>query len=418
MEYQDYKYVSYNVDTIGYNKDKIKTKSFTLNNVVYNVLNNDSSCITFDDCNLRLYRSVVTDENSNILCFSPPNSIELDKFQEKYPELNENIYVNQIIEGTMINLFYDERIKSWELSTRSSVAGNSWFYRTQYVFNDENDNNNQKTKQKTFRDMFLECLKIENNVLENEFLDNLPKQYTYSFVIQHPDNHIVLNITEPRVYLVSVYEKSNIDGHRIVYIPPTVYEHWDVFNNSVIEFPSKYLDSSYDSLKNNYCSIHTDYSTMGIMITNICTGERASMSNPVYEEVKKIRGNNPNLQYHYFCLERIGKKEEFLQYFPMYSKIFANFGRQYNEFITNVHQSYFSFYVKKEGIPIAKKYFIHASRIHHQIFLPSINEEKKIITRKVVKEYFDNLTPNEILYYLNYDKRQASKIEKNISVEL
>jgi len=109
---------------------------------------------------------------------------------------------------------------------------------------------------------------------------------------------------------------------------------------------------------------------MGIMLTNISTGERASMSNPVYEEIKKIRGNNPNLQYHYFCLERIGQKAQFLEYFPMYTKIFNNFGRQYNEFITNVHQSYFSFYVKKEGIPISKKYFIHASIIHHQIFLP------------------------------------------------
>jgi hypothetical protein len=111
------------------------------------------------------------------------------------------------------------------------------------------------------------------------------------------------------------------------------------------------------------------------------------------------------------------------------------FGKQYQDFITSVHQSYFSYYVKKEGIPIAKKYFIHASKIHHQIFLPSLGYrgtatgpgtglvtesnndapgpsapyEKVVITRKVVKKYFDDMTPSENLYYLNYDKRQVSK---------
>jgi len=176
MDYQDYKYVSYNVDTVGYNKDKIRTKTFTLNDVVYNVLNNDSSCITFDDSNMRLYRSIITDENNKILCFSPPNSIELKKFKKKYPELDENIYANQIVEGTMINLFYDERVKSWEISTRSSVAGNYWVYRTQYVLNNNEEENQEKTKQKTCRQMFLECLKIENNILQNDYLDNLTKK--------------------------------------------------------------------------------------------------------------------------------------------------------------------------------------------------------------------------------------------------
>ena len=115
------------------------------------------------------------------------------------------------------------------------------------------------------------------------------------------------------------------------------------------------------------------------------------------------------LQYQYFCLERIEQKAQFLEHFPVYKKLFHQFGKQYNDFITNVHQSYFSYYVKKEGIPIAKKFFIHASKIHHTIYLPSLNETKIIINRGVVKNYFDALTPSEILYYLNYDKRQIRK---------
>ena len=58
---QDYEYVSYTIDTTGYNPDKVKTKNYVnpLNNNAYTILNNDSSCITFDDDELRKYRSVV-----------------------------------------------------------------------------------------------------------------------------------------------------------------------------------------------------------------------------------------------------------------------------------------------------------------------------------------------------------------------
>jgi hypothetical protein len=152
------------------------------------------------------------------------------------------------------------------------------------------------------------------------------------------------------------------------------------------------------------------------MVTNTETMERTTISNPVYEELKKLRGNNPNLQYQYFCLLRAGQEKTFLEYFPRYKKIFQQFHKQYHEFITRVHQTYFSYYVKKdrpEGVPYEKKYFIHASKIHHQIFLPSLKEPKKvIITRNVVKEYLDELKPNEILYELHYDKRQLA-VEKN-----
>ena len=89
----------------------------------------------------------------------------------------------------------------------------------------------------------------------------------------------------------------------------------------------------------------------------------------------------------------------------MYTKIFGQFEKQYQDFVTNVHQSYYSYYVKKEGIPISKKFFIHASKIHHQIYLPSLMEGRKIISRKVVKEYFDAMKPSEIIFYLNYEKR-------------
>lgn len=453
---QDYEYVSYTIDTTGYNPDKVKTKNYVnpLNNNAYTILNNDSSCITFDDDELRKYRSVVlatgteteTDNNTAILCFSPPNSIPLDNFKEKYPDdapCIDDVYANETMEGTMINLFFDARTQTWDISSRGAIGGNYWYYRTQYLLEEQDTEPTQtewaeprkqsSQQQMTFRQMFMDAMKNDPQQELNTMpiLEYLPKNYCYSFVLQHPDNHIVLPISEPHLFLVAVYEI--VDACTVKFVPPHIYETWSVFTDSAVEFPKKYELTTYKKLEDIYGSIHSEYSSMGVMFTNVRTGERAALSNPVYEEIKKLRGNNPNLQYQYFCLLRSGQVDKFLEYFPTYKKVFMQFSKQYQDFITNVHQSYFSYYVKKEGVPIAKKYFIHASKIHHQIYLPSLSNskpiydlsgtllssvaEKVVITRKIVKQYFDDMNPSENLYYLHYDKRQASKKNHEIVQE-
>ena len=126
-----------------------------------------------------------------------------------------------------------------------------------------------------------------------------------------------------------------------------------------------------------------------------------------YEELKKIRGNHPNLQYQYLSLYRIGKIKEYLDYFPMYKMLFFHFKNEYMRFIKNIHHCYCAYYVRKEvdltTTEISKKYYIHIWRLHHQIYIPSLKTaEKKKITIGVVKRYFDELEPRLQLYYLNY----------------
>jgi hypothetical protein len=126
--------------------------------------------------------------------------------------------------------------------------------------------------------------------------------------------------------------------------------------------------------------------------------------NPNYLELAELRGNQPNIQYQYLCLRRIQKVAAFLQYFPQYNSEFTKYKLQYDTFVTNVHQSYLSYYVRKEGIVISPKYFPTIYDIHHSIFIPSIsNPEKIIIRHKVVKEYIDQFDPAKILFLLNYD---------------
>ena len=406
-------YPKYEIETQNYNNDKVKTKYHEKNGIVYTILNYDSSIVCFDDSNIGFYRSlIISNPENKLLCFSPQKSVPLDNFMEKYPITTNKILANEIIEGTMINLFFDNRSQKWEIATKGGVGGNYFFYRNQYKLD-----NDKSKQQPTFYRMFLDALCASDTQELNDvpLVENLSKNYCYSFVLQHPANHIVLQIKKAKLYLVGVYELLN---NTVVHILCSVYENWNELTTiqGIIDFPKRYTVTTYEDMESKYCSIQKSFTQLGVMFTNIETGERASMQSPNYEEMKFLRGNNPNLQYQYLCLRKMNKVKDFLQYFPQYKSIFYNFYEEYNQFITNIHSSYLTYYVQKQQIKISKKFFPHIYKIHHELYLPSLQTETPlIIRRRVIYEYFEAMEPRSILYYLNYDNRKLETMDPELS---
>ena len=403
----------------------------------YEMLTCDTNMVCFDDTHSGNFRSVVCDLNTHhILSYSAPKSLDFAVFQEKYPDFRES-FVSEVVEGTMINLFYSPEAGSWEIATRSSVGGNYWYNRTQY--------DGQAAKQKTFRQMFMEALHCDadTELADVPGLEYLDKRYSYSFVLQHPDNHMVYTIRSPSATLVAIYELVNTadsgeecvfqlvnestaeyawnEAPRVRYVSPQDTELWTNVQGylacnilRIIDGLDSYTQFCADTLLANRedtrktlnVNTETIYTPMGWMLTHATTGDRVAIENPHYVRLKTIRGNNPNLQYHYLSLYRINKVSEFLEWFPAYKKQFYEFYTQYHGFITDVHNAYVSYYVLKEGKPIPKKYFVHAAKIHHNVYLPSIKkpEGKTVITHRVTREYVDSLTPSKLLYYLRYEE--------------
>ena len=427
------------VDLLNYDHDKINTKTYkNQENIEYVIISskietNDEGLLK--DNEFPEYRSLIKTQDNNLLCVSPPSSIDFDSFSTFFSKQeNKDIMINEIVEGTMINLFYDERIQSWEITTRTYVGCNNWFTSMEY---DEYGEKSQQ--QKTFRQMFYDAI---GSTDLNHFFQLYNTNYCYSFVLQHPYNHMVLPIEVPRLYLVAVYEIINSSKY-IDYQSYTVYvrsislfsetdqhscidfinEHFELYHNIFIPLLIKPSNKNLVDFGKEYNSFETDsfempdyfvrsffehvsnYYTMGLMLTHMKTGKRTCISNKIYEYIKQIRGNNPNLQYQFFELKKSTKIDEFLYYFSIYKPLFDIFEKKYQDFITNVHQTYYSYYVLKSGQQMPKQYFIHAAKIHHEIFLP----EKRIIRRNVVVEYFLKFTPSELMYYMvNFQKEKTA----------
>ena len=160
-------------------------------------------------------------------------------FTTKYPV--EECWVEEYVEGTMINMFYDEDKKDWELSTRSTVGGNISFY-----LQDKKDNAEVRY---TFRKMFLEACNVNN--LD---FDILNRDYCYSFVLQHPQNRIVTLITRPQLYLVRVY-KIDSETYEIETVDKKEYQY--IKTDTEIKFPPIFHPTCYQDIKKKYASSHT-----------------------------------------------------------------------------------------------------------------------------------------------------------------
>lgn len=363
----------------------------TKNNNKYSIVRYDKEMLSVDLIpTFGLLRSVIIDAANHVVSFSPPKSLPYDSFIGKHSEKNDDIVAEEFVEGTMINIFWDKTSGlsgSWEFATRNTVGGEVFFYKN-------------KANAKTFRAMFLEA--AQNNGFN---LNMLNPTYCYSFVLQHPDNRIVVPFKDTQLYLVEVYEIVNTaDGTVNVFSHDlSVVKSYEGWSNASIKFPQVYDNwSSYEDLKNEYASMNTSYDTLGVVIKNKKTLERTKLRNPVYEYVRHLRGNQPKVQYQYLELRKKGKVGDFLKYYPENKKDFSYYRDKLHDFTFALYQNYISCYIKKEK-PL--KEFPDHFRTHmfylHKMFVDELKPNNEYVNNTVVIKYVNNLHPSLQMYSLN-----------------
>ena len=340
-----------------------------------------------------LCRSIILNSANVVVGFAPPKSIPSDTFIKNHPDKTPHLVAQEFIEGTMINAFWDPSVGlggGWEISTRNTVGATSSFFKG--------------ANRKTFRDMFLEAAKEVNLSL-----DKLNKDLCYSFVLQHPENRIVVPFKKPDLYLVALYNIKIVDGNTMVMsYPMSDLKNFD-WGPAAIKFPEIYEWNTYTELIEKYASMNTSYSTVGVVVYNNLTCERMKIRNPVYEQVRNLRGNQPKLQYQYLSLRKEGKVADFLKFYPENKKEFSAFRDQVHLFTSTLFANYVSCYIKKEK-PLKEfsdQYRTHMFNIH-KIYMDELREKKFFVTNTTVINYVNNLHPSLLMYCLNFQMRKRN----------
>lgn len=363
---------------------------------------------------LGLLRSVVLDRDGKIVAYSPPKCVvpSANEFNERYSD--DKIIVEEFVEGTMFNVFYhkpngQEDGADWDIATKSCVGANIVFHslppalkQDQPPAEVEADAQAAEPK-KTFRRMFLECM---NHVGLD--LNALQKDCSYSFVMQHPNNHIVRHITEPALYLVAVYK---IDNENLVVEEQCRDEHLSKINSSArtsVRLPLQFTNVGLDELKEIYTSLNSPYDFPGLVCRECSTGARFKFRNPNYERMKNLHGSEPKLQFQYLSLRHQNKVKDHLKLHPEHRDAFEKFRDQLHAYTNQLFANYISCYVKKER-PFSEyplEFKTNMFRLH-QLYLNELREKKEHVTLGQTIAYMNKLFPSHQIYALNYGVRKA-----------
>lgn len=355
---------------IGKDDNHIKTQ--TMNG--YTVHRYDKKVLTPDTVSTYgLCRSVITDADNNIVSFSPPKSMPFEDFVAKYPDTSR-IVATEFVEGTMINVFWSNG--DWEIASRSNVGATNGFT-------------------KSFREMFYDALSASRLDLYS-----LPTEFSYSFVLQHPENRIVVPIGKPQLYLIAVYsyQEGIVKSH-----DPSIFVE---FNATLVNVPATYDLTSYEDFAEKTKTL--DYTYLGVMLTNPATGERTKIRNPNYEKVRHLKGNHPKLQYQYLCLRKSGKISQYLHYYPESKQEFAVFRDKVHDFTRKLRDNYISCYIRKERplMEYSDEYRTHMYSLH-QIYKNNLKPNGKILVFEDIVNYVNELHPNLLMHSLNYDQKKG-----------
>jgi len=380
---------------------KINRKIQTINNYGYEIWNYDNDYVCFDEKqSIKNCRSVLFSyPQHNLLSIGPGKTTDSEKFCEKH-DCNGSIYVNEYIDGTMVHLFYDKRRKIWEISSKSHIGGSQKLQ------------NYQTKTNKTLMEMFKEGLGYDSvSDLQNmSVIKDFPKNYSYQFVLLHPENVILYPIKQSLLYLVAVYDITQ-NTRRAIHIPPMIYEKWYFLQNTTILFPTQKKIDKWEEISKEQQSVYqVNENISGYMVLHIESGERTKIMNPHYIQSKELNKISPRLGLYYLCLHKRDLVNEYLVFFPQFRKTFRKFQGLFHDYIEELHSAYLVKYVWKNALhgKINDKYNPYVDDIHRELYIPSLKTDKRKITKQTVYQYMMNKPPGEILYILCSCRRKSA----------
>jgi len=193
----------------------------------------------------------------------------------------EHITVQKLYDGSRIKVFYIDGV-GWNISTSRCINACKAFWNSP----------------KSFYQLFMECLGNFN-------LESLDKNKCYTFIIQHPENRIVIPHSVPSLIHVSTYDKNTNNIVDIdIGLPKAEVCVFESFNQLIENLLSlEHTSPGYMLIDNNHDRVHL-----------ICSK---------YDKIRKLKGNVPLISQRYLQLRKSSTNDisKFLEIFPEYKFI-------------------------------------------------------------------------------------------------
>ena len=369
---------------------------------------------------LGLFRSVIIKEVCEygknetitdyiILFAAQPKSVDLEEIT--FAETRYPIYIESIIEGTMINLFHDGH--KWRIATRSCIGADTQFYQ-----------DDEKTL--SYRQMFMETFKAKGLKLEY-----FQKGMAYSFVLQHPENRIVMPIKKANLFLVNIFAPQTLEGYKnVCYMQLGEDGHLDYLTQAnffhpelrrtvgfsrVTAMPQENAIREFLEYEKRLKEGDYDWRHKGIFVRSIL-GHHAKLVNAKYQYVADLTDNQPKTQYRFYSLLKKTRETksfagrfakdmvaEYLSYFPEHDKLFREkYTPELEQWMVDLWHVYMEYWGENEldevRLPAQfKKCILQILDLTEDLkYSLKLDELKDVV--------MDNLDTKLIMYSVNFNK--------------
>jgi hypothetical protein len=415
----------------------VSSSSSSLSSSVFYTLKYDRSKLTPEQYDtVGRFRSVVFDRYGRICSVAPPKMLTLTDDMKKFEvnSVNGTLFAEELVEGIMVNLFWNEEEGKWYIATKSCVGEVSF----DHILQAEAEAEAAATDVEVGEDSSKEFQRVSvQELLRRRIcevlclmpcgLALLPKQYCYSLVVQHPKNQIVNVIRVPKLYLVAVYEITAQDtdacGVNVIRVNRDIFSVG--FGGSVSHMPSTLTcvqddteTVAHTATASATFAAHTveDYTKMyasadtrsvslpGIVFVDTDTGFCYKQRNPKYESVKKRKGMEQKLIAQYLQLRKDRAIDEYLKYHPQHSRAFRQFRDRLHDYTQRLYNAYIEHYVKKHAKPLKeydRELKIHMYKLHHEVYLTTMKLSGAFVTMHTAITYVNQLATAQQLACLN-----------------
>lgn len=233
------------------------------------------------------FRSVIWNVNTNRpVCAGPPRGLKFSSAIDANVDIRTSI-VEDFADGIMINMFHDGR--DWVLATRTQMGAEGRFYGT-----------------RSFSELFWETFALANLTKTV----HLNPAYTYSWVLQHPEERIVVapEYGLPRLYLIDVKTAYTLHAVAVEDIP-----------NALLGLrPQNHVDlKTLEDVAERVAAWGKRYGAkwQGLSIL-AADGTRYKIRSNEYEEARHLRGNQPKRPFTWLERWGEGKLAQYIRLYP------------------------------------------------------------------------------------------------------
>ena len=325
---------------------------------------------------VRAFRSVVWDTLENRpVSVTPFKSEDGESLPTTEGDSTEGYTVERFVDGVMIGGFWDRYNNQWRIHTRSALDANTRYY-------------SQNT---TFQKMFFEAW--------NGNWDILDKSCSYTWVLQHPGNRIVVPVTKPTVSLVhkvkinedstTTYDKDSSNFLRVLSPTPT----WTDVRARLADWNTQFK-----------------HAAQGLVVRD-AEGKRWKVRTAEYNRVRQLRGNTARRDYLWLTMWRSGELRNYLALFPEERGPSNSLIEQWKQITSEVFHFYTDVFkartLAKTQIPPKYRPFVYGI---HSLFMESLKPAGKTVVWKTALEFMNKRDVAQMLFVLNWDFKQAAKM--------